>query len=170
MFSLIILRKALPSRCVCDGRFLYNSVSELLSNQLSYWLSQVDQNRRSTSTSAPDQEAFNTFQLRLSYSFPQWPVAGDPRWQLCNQANRSEVSTIAGDWTVIISSPRWQVQSEDVLAFECQSITKLPNTQTAVVTGVKFAVHTANSKTSLRSARDRRRRIGKQPATNRRNG
>lgn len=103
VFSLIMLRRFSPQDAFATlgGSGLYNSVSELLSNQLSYWLTQVDQNLEvNFDLGNFDQEAFNTFQLRLSYSFLNGRLRVTRDGAFNNQYNRSDVSNMLGDWTV----------------------------------------------------------------------
>jgi hypothetical protein len=70
VFSLIVLRKFSPPDAFNTSGTLAGSVSELFSNQLSYWMSQVDQNLEiDVDLGNMDQDAFNAFQLRLSYTF-----------------------------------------------------------------------------------------------------
>jgi hypothetical protein len=164
VFSLIILRKLSPPDAFATGGSLYNSVSELLSNQLSYWLSQVDQNLEiDLDLGTLDQEAFNTFQLRLSYSFLNGRLRVTRDGSFGNQTNRSELSTIAGDWTVdYLLTPDGKFK---VKMFSRSSVNQLQsslNSQStaAVTTGVSL-LYTQNFnefKDLLRSARERRRR------------
>jgi len=93
VFSLIMLRRFSPPDAFATGgnSSLYSSVSELLSNQLSYWLTQVDQNLEvNFDLGNFDQEAFNTFQLRLSYSFLNGRLRVTRDGAFNNQYNRSE--------------------------------------------------------------------------------
>ncbi len=107
VFSLIVLRKFAP----LDAGFntsgtLYNSVSELLSNQLSNWMSQVDENLEiDVDLGTMDQDAFNAFQLRLSYTFlnGRLRITRDGTFgnqDYTNTTNQSSVASLAGDWTV----------------------------------------------------------------------
>ena len=163
VFSLIILRKFSPPDAFATGGSLYNSVSELLSNQLSYWLSQVDQNLEiDLDLGTLDQEAFNTFQLRLSYSFLNGRLRVTRDGSFGNQYNRSELSTIAGDWTVdYLLTPDGKFK---VKMFSRSSVNQLQsslNTQTAAVTTGVSLLYTQNFnefKDLLRSARERRRK------------
>ena len=103
VFSLIVLRRFSPPDAFTSGggSGLYSSVSELLSNQLSYWLTQVDQNLEvNFDLGNFGQEAFNTFQLRLSYSFLNGRLRVTRDGAIGNQYNRSDVSNMLGDWTV----------------------------------------------------------------------
>ncbi|QSE97157.1 translocation/assembly module TamB domain-containing protein [Fulvivirga lutea] len=101
VFSLIVLRKFSPLQSFNTGGSITSSVSELLSNQLSYWITQVDENLEiDVDFGKLDQEAFNTFQLRLSYSFFDGRLRVTRDGGFTNQANRADVSSIAGDWTV----------------------------------------------------------------------
>ncbi len=73
VFSLLMLRKLSPQSSFQIGRVdrgLGSSVSEIVSNQLSYWLSQSNENLEVDIDLANlDENAFNTFQYRLAYSF-----------------------------------------------------------------------------------------------------
>ncbi|MFO7258530.1 MAG: translocation/assembly module TamB domain-containing protein, partial [Bacteroidota bacterium] len=106
VFSLIVLRKFQPLESFNTSGTLYNSVSELLSNQLSYWMSQVDENLEiDVDLGTMDQEAFNTFQLRLSYTFlnGRLRITRDGTFgntDYNNAYNQNNVASVAGDWTV----------------------------------------------------------------------
>jgi len=103
VFSLIILRKFSPknSFAVTGGETLGNSVSELISNQLSYWITQVDENLEiDVDLGNLDDNAFNTFQLRLSYTFLDGRLRVTRDGGFTNTYNQSDVSSIAGDWTL----------------------------------------------------------------------
>lgn len=107
VFSLVVLRRFSPPESFNTSGSIVNSVSELLSNQLSNWISQVDENLEiDLDLSTLDEEAYNTFQLRLSYTFMngRLRVTRDGTFygnQDHSQINNSQsLSTIAGDWTV----------------------------------------------------------------------
>ncbi len=163
VFSLIILRKLSPPDAFATGGSLYNSVSELLSNQLSYWLSQVDQNLDiDLDLGTLDQEAFNTFQLRLSYSFLGGRLRLTRDGSFGNQTYRSELSTIAGDWTVdYLLTPDGKFKVKMYSRSSVNQLQSSLNTQTAsTVTGASL-IYTQNFnefKDLLRSSRERRRR------------
>ena len=163
VFSLIILRRLSPPDAFTTGGSLYNSVSELLSNQLSYWLSQVDQNLDiDLDLGTLDQEAFNTFQLRLSYSFLNGRLRLTRDGSFGNQTYRSELSTITGDWTVdYLLSPDGKFKVKMYSRSSANQLQSSLNTQTAaMVTGASL-IYTQNFnefKDLLRSSRERRRR------------
>ena len=70
VFSLIILKKFLTENAFNVSGSVENSVSEFISNQISYWVTQFDENLVvDVDLGSLDDEAFNTFQLRMSYSF-----------------------------------------------------------------------------------------------------
>jgi hypothetical protein len=105
VFSLIVLRRFSPPESFNTSGTVMNSVSELLSNQLSYWMSQVDQNLViDVDLNVMDQEAFNTFQLRFSYTFfnGRLRVTGDGTYNssTTSSGNQNNPSSLAGDWTV----------------------------------------------------------------------
>lgn len=167
VFSLIVLRKLSPPDAFLTssgGSTLYNSVSELLSNQLSYWLSQVDENLEiDLDLGTLDAEAFNTFQLRLSYSFlgGRLRVSKDGTYG-GNQPNRSELATIAGDWTVdYLLTPDGKFKVKMYSRSNVNQLGSSLNTQTAPVTTGTSLLYTENFNTFselLLSARERRRR------------
>ena len=72
VFSLLILRKFSPRNGFSiGGGAVGSSLSEFLSNQFSYFISQVDENLEVDIdlSTYKDTDAFNTFQLRLAYTF-----------------------------------------------------------------------------------------------------
>ena len=104
VFSLIVLRQFSPPNDLSLGQSsaLGGSVSELLSNQLSYWFSQVDENLEiDVDLNGLDQEALNTFQLRLSYTFLDGRLRVTREGGFTNTVeNTSDFSSVAGDWTL----------------------------------------------------------------------
>lgn len=82
------------------------SLSEFLTNQISYLASQVDENLEvEVDLANLDEQGFETFQLRLSYTFMDGRLkvtrGGDfSTTSTDDQANTSMVSNIIGDWTV----------------------------------------------------------------------
>jgi hypothetical protein len=120
----------------------------LLSNQLSYWMSQVDENLEiDVDIASMDQESFNTFQLRFSYTFlnGRLRVTGDGT--LNNSSNQptgaqSSPSSLAGDWTV-----DYKLTADGKLRVKMYSRTNsnpllsTVNQQTAMTTGASI-IHT----------------------------
>lgn len=165
VFSLIMLRRFSPQDAFATGgnSSVYSSVSELLSNQLSYWLTQMDQNLEiNFDLGNFDQEAFNTFQLRLSYSFLNGRLRVTRDGTLNNQYNRSDVSNMLGDWTVdYLLTPDGKFK---VKMYNRTNVNQLTNSlsigQTAITTG--FSLMNTQSfntwKQLLTAARDRRRK------------
>ncbi|MEM7548545.1 MAG: translocation/assembly module TamB domain-containing protein [Bacteroidota bacterium] len=104
VFSLVILKRFSPinSFDVAGGQSVENSVSELISNQLSYWVSQFDDNLEiDIDLGTFDQEAFNTFQLRLSYVFLDGRLRVTRDGVFKNAASdRADAASIIGDWTI----------------------------------------------------------------------
>ena len=103
VFSLIVLRRFSPQNSfnVGGGQTLGSSVSEFISNQLSYWVSQVDENLEiDVDLTSLDQDAFNTFQLRLAYTFLDGRLKISRDGGFTNAYNETDVSAVVGDWTV----------------------------------------------------------------------
>ncbi|MBR9999928.1 MAG: translocation/assembly module TamB domain-containing protein, partial [Cyclobacteriaceae bacterium] len=100
VFSLIILRKFAEQGSFSVGTSFGNSVSEFVSNQLSYWITQLDENLEiDLDLGTLDQNAFNAFQFRLSYSFNEGRLRVTRAGNITNE-DANEVSNIIGDWTI----------------------------------------------------------------------
>ncbi|PIY10212.1 MAG: hypothetical protein COZ18_06510 [Flexibacter sp. CG_4_10_14_3_um_filter_32_15] len=102
VFSLILLRR-LSTQNAFEGinRSAGSSVSELLSNQLSNLISQVDENLEiDLNVQGLDAQALNTLQLRLSYSFFEGRIRVTREGSFTNVQNQANLASIAGDWTV----------------------------------------------------------------------
>lgn len=102
VFSLIILRKfSSENSFQVNSQTIGNSLSEFVSNQLSYWATQVDENLEvDVDLAGLSDDAYNTFQLRLSYTFLDGRLRVTRGGNLPNQETKGDVSTIIGDWTV----------------------------------------------------------------------
>jgi hypothetical protein len=103
VFSLIILRRLSPenSFTVAGGQALESSVSEFVSNQLSYWITQVDENLEiDVDLNSLDSDALNTFQLRLAYTFFDGRLRVTRGGGFTNSSNQSDFNSILGDWSL----------------------------------------------------------------------
>jgi hypothetical protein len=103
VFSLLILKRlSQEDAFLADGRqAVGNSVSELLSNQLSYLLNQVNDNFEiDVDLSGFDEEAWRTFQLRLSYSFMDGRLRITRDGTFTNAHQQTDLASIAGDWSI----------------------------------------------------------------------
>jgi len=99
VFSLIILRKFAEQGSFSVGNSFGNSVSEFISNQLSYWITQIDENLEiDFDLGTLDQNAFNTFQYRLSYSFNEGRLRVTRSGNITEEDAPNDVSNIIGDW------------------------------------------------------------------------
>lgn len=106
VFSLIILKR-FSSSDLFSGQSgsLGSSVSEFLSNQLSYWITQFDENLEidlDVDLSTMDSDALNTFQLRLSYSLlgGRLRVSRDGGITSATQNEGDQTRALVGDWTL----------------------------------------------------------------------
>jgi len=152
VFSLIVLRRLSPVNAGIDASgSLVNSVSELLSNQLSYWMSQVDEDLViDVDLGSMDEEKFNTFQLRLSYTFlnGRLRVTGDGTFNNntstpTTTGTQANPSSVAGDWTVdYMLTPDGKLR---VKMYSRTNVNPLLNTvntnQNAITTGASI-IHT----------------------------
>lgn len=101
VFSLMVLRRFSPENSFNVSGSFGNSVSEFISNQLSYWITQFDENLEiDVDLGSMDDEAFNTFQLRLSYTFMDGRLRITRNGGFTNQQNSPDLTSIAGDWTL----------------------------------------------------------------------
>ncbi len=104
VFGLLILRKFLPeNQFVVSGTDLSGSISEFLSNQFSYFISQVDENLEiDVDLAAMDANAFNTFQLRLSYTFldGRLKITGGGGIPQASATDSESTSSFLGDWSL----------------------------------------------------------------------
>jgi hypothetical protein len=104
VFSLILLKRLATAgdfRGLNAGQSAGGSVSELFANQISNWLSQVDEKLEvDINLNGLDANALNTMQLRLSYSFLNGRVRITRDGAFTSVNNQANASTIAGDWTV----------------------------------------------------------------------
>ncbi|MDH5381425.1 MAG: translocation/assembly module TamB, partial [Cyclobacteriaceae bacterium] len=103
VFSLIVLRRFSPPEAFNTGGAITNSVSELFSNQLSYWMSQVDSNLEvdfDVDLTKLDEEAFNTFQLRLSYAFLDGRLRITRDGAFTDNQKQVNINSLAGNWSV----------------------------------------------------------------------
>ncbi|WP_125077818.1 translocation/assembly module TamB domain-containing protein [Rufibacter latericius] len=80
---------------------LGSSVGELFSNQLSYWLSQIDTNLEvDIGVSGYGNQVLDDVQLRLSYTFLEGRLKVTREGSVNNNRLGSNRSTAAGDWSV----------------------------------------------------------------------
>jgi hypothetical protein len=148
VFSLIVLRRFSPPESFDTSGSVVSSLSELLSNQLSYWMSQVDENLEiDVDIASMDQESFNTFQLRFAYTFMngRLRVSGDGTFNNTSSqptGNQANPSSVAGDWTV-----DYKLTADGKLRVKMYSRTNYNpllntvSTQTAMTTGASI-IHT----------------------------
>lgn len=102
VFSLIVLRRFSElGSFEGSGNLVSSSVSEFLSNQFSYWLSQVDENLEiDVDLGSFDEDRFNTFQLRLSYTFFDGRLRVTRDGGFTNVNNEADAASVIGDVTV----------------------------------------------------------------------
>jgi hypothetical protein len=151
VFSLIVLRRFSPPESFNTSGSLVNSVSELFSNQLSYWLSQVDENLEiDVDLGTMDQETFNTFQLRMSYTFLNGRLRVTRDGTVGNQPTagatdaRNDIATALGDWTVdYLLSPDGKFKVKMYSRTNVNPVASGLNSPNAITTGVSL-MHTQN--------------------------
>ena len=173
VFSLIMLRKLAPiGESISTSGSVAGSVSELFSNQLSYWLSQVDQNLEiNIDIGSLDQEAFNTFQLRLSYSFlnGRLRVTRDGSYGNSAQGTQSDLASAIGDWTIdYLLTPDGKFKVKIFSRSNVNQVSSSLGTQSVYTTGVSL-LHTQNFnqvKELLRSGREKRKKALEQQQEN----
>jgi hypothetical protein len=173
VFSLIVLRRFSPPESFNTSGSLASSVSELFSNQLSYWMSQVDENLQiDVDLAGMDQESFNAFQLRLSYTFLNGRLRVTRDGTFGNQGNTSNTSNTAtgntgtnynaiGDWTVdylLTADGKFKVKMYS--RTNVNPVNTSLNSQSAITTGVSLLYTQSFNevKDILKSNRDKNRK------------
>jgi len=105
VISLLFLKRFSPrqSFTLSGGGGVGNSVGEFLSNQVSYLVSQLDENLEVEVNLADlNNEAFNTFQLRFAYTFLNGRLKVTRGGDFGNQNDNNDnvINDIVGDWSV----------------------------------------------------------------------
>jgi hypothetical protein len=164
VFSLIVLKRFSPPDAFDASGSVGNSVSELLSNQLGYWMSQVDENLEfDVDLGSFDENSFNTFQLRVGYRWKRLRVTADGTFnsQGNNPADVSQrtPSSVAGDWTVdYMLTPDGKLRVKMYSRTSQNTVLGSVNNQSVLTTGASL-IHTQsfNELRDLwRSSRDKR--------------
>ncbi|MTI22388.1 translocation/assembly module TamB [Fulvivirga sp. RKSG066] len=169
VFSLIVLRKFSPLQSFNTGGSITSSVSELFSNQLSYWITQVDENLEiDVDLGQLDQEAFNTFQLRLSYTFLDGRLRVTRDGGFTNQENKADISSIAGDWTLeYLLTPDGKFKVKMYNRTNYNPINPNEDNQNTITTGFSL-IHTQSFdkiKDLFKESRDKaRQKVNDEPA------
>ena len=143
VFSLIILRKFAEQGSFSVGNSFGNSVSEFISNQLSYWITQIDENLEiDLDLGTLDQNAFNTFQYRLSYSFNEGRFRVTRSGNISNEDDPNDLSNIIGDWTLeYLLSPDGKYRAKMYNRFNYNSLYGDSRSTTTATAGFSF-MHT----------------------------
>jgi hypothetical protein len=102
VFSLMIFRMFAPlGDFVQASNISYSSFSDLVSNQLSSWLSQFDENLEvAVDLNGLSGSALNNFQLRFSYTLLEGRLRLTRDGGFTNAQNQTSALSIAGDWTL----------------------------------------------------------------------
>ncbi len=102
VFSLLVLKSFSARNTFSGGNFAGGSVGELLANQLSYWISQVDDNLEiDVDLQGLTQEALRSARIRLSYTALGGRIRITREGGVSNQqGTQSNVSSVVGDWVV----------------------------------------------------------------------
>jgi hypothetical protein len=102
VFSLMIFRMFAPmGDFVQTSSISYSSFSDLVSNQLSSWLSQFDENLEvAIDLNGLSGSALSNFQLRFSYTLLEGRLRLTRDGGFTNAQNQTSALSIAGDWTL----------------------------------------------------------------------
>lgn len=154
VISLLFLKRFSPreSFTLSAGGSVGNSVSEFLSSQVSYLVSQIDENLEVEVNLADlNNDAFNTFQLRFAYTFLNGRLkvtrGGDFGDQ--NDNNDNVLNDIVGDWSVEYSLTKDGRLRAKVFRNTDQRI-QVNNNQQNQETGISLRfVHSFNDITEL---------------------
>lgn len=102
VFSLMIFRMFAPmGEFTQTAGISYSSFSDLVSNQLSSWLSQFDENLEvSVDLAGLSTTDLNNFQLRFSYTMMEGRLRLTRDGGFTNVRNETSALSIAGDWSM----------------------------------------------------------------------
>jgi hypothetical protein len=103
VFSLLLLRSLSPIGLNTYGSAgsSVGNLTELLSNQLSAWLSEVNKNLEvGVNLSGFNQQSFDNFQLRVSYTALDGRLKVTRNGGFTNTASQTTAASLAGDWTL----------------------------------------------------------------------
>ncbi len=103
VFSLLVLKQLTPiDQFQVDVAGGYaNSVSELVSNQFSYWVSQFDENLQiDIDVNGFDKDQANSFSLNLTYSVLDGRVRVSNEGSFQNLQSTNQIANVFGDWTL----------------------------------------------------------------------
>jgi hypothetical protein len=99
VFSLLILNRLSAINSFSGvGGGAGGSLSELLSNQFSNWISQVDENLELSVNFDPSN--INTFQMRFSYNLLDGRLRITRDGGFTNSRNQTDFTSLLGDWTL----------------------------------------------------------------------
>ncbi len=157
VFSLIVLKNFSVDNAFNVSNTLENSVSELVSNQLSYWITQFDENLVvdiDVDLGTMSDEAFNTFQLRLSYSFLDGRLKVSRDGNFSSESVNNDPMAVIGDWTV-----EYLLTEDGKLSAKVYNKTNYNNYQvnnrTTQSTGISF-MHTQSFDEFFKKMREKR--------------
>ncbi len=159
VFSLLILNRLSPPNSFRGGGVAGtagSSLSEMLSNQFSNWISQVDENLELRFD--VDASNLNNFQLRVSYSLLDGRLRITRDGGFINNQNQADFASVIGDWTVeYLLSPGGKYRIKMYHRIN-QNLVNTLNTGVSTA-GVSF-VHTAsfNSFGELFSSKNKKKR------------
>ncbi len=110
VFNLIVLRQfahdpnsgAAQSALGFGSQTAISSISELLSNQFSALVTQLDENLEIDVdvSSSIDADAINTFQLRMSYTFLDGRLRVTRDGSIVSRSSEQDMNNLIGNWTI----------------------------------------------------------------------
>lgn len=143
VFSLLILNRLSPPNSFRGGGVAGtagSSLSEMLSNQFSNWISQVDENLELRFD--VDASNLNNFQLRVSYNLLDGRLRITRDGGFINNQNQADFASVVGDWTVeYLLSPGGKYRIKMYHRSNQNLVNNLNNSTSTA--GVSF-VHTAS--------------------------
>lgn len=144
VFSMLILNRLTPPNEFSGlGGALGSSVSELLSNQFSNWISQLDENLELSFNVDPS--ALNTFSLRFAYNLLDGRLRISRDGGFTNTRNQTDFASVIGDWTLeyfLSASGRYRLKAFNRVNQGFNNGVNL-NNATTTTAGASF-MHTAS--------------------------
>lgn len=100
VFSVLMLNQlSQPNAFTVTGTGTMSSISEMIANQFSSWISQVDENLE-LNFNVADVTNRGSYQLRVSYSFLDGRLRITREGSFTNAQNETDLSSAIGDWTL----------------------------------------------------------------------
>lgn len=147
VFSLMVLKQfsALNEFSLNLGSSSASTVSELLSNQFSSWISQFDENLQiNIDMSGFDEEANNNFRVKMSYDILDGKMRLTREGDVTNTNNQNQLANVFGEWTIeYLITDDGKIKMKAYNRTQNNVVTSSGNNNTSMIVGGSLT-HTAD--------------------------